>query len=353
MTSEPLPRAAEPEYLTEALRRCEALADDRVCEVAVESSRATLLSRIIRLRLTYDGAAIGAPRSLILKTGLPERADTKWNSGRQEVAFYTWIAGAIGQPPVPRCLEAVWDADTNAWHLLLEDLTDSHFTLGNWPMPPTLAHSEQIIAARARFHAAWWDDPRLGVSIGTWLPADDRQLQVFAENVAQFADRVGDRLSPERCDFYQRLVDAGPRLNLRYHSHRDMTIVQGDAHVWNVFLPQASGSDDVRIFDWDAWRVDVATDDLAYMMALHWFPDHRRRFERHLLDRYHAALVAHGVAGYERRALDEDYRLSVLWQIATPVWQAANDIPSWIWWPHVERIFMAIDDLGCRNLLAM
>ena len=54
----------------------------------------------------------------------------------------------------------------------------------------------------------------------------------------------------------------------------------------------------------------------------------------------------------DRRALDDDYRLSVLWQTATPVWQAANDIPTWIWWPHVERIFMAVDDLGCRDLLA-
>lgn len=353
MTSQSLPRAAEADYLTEVLRRCGTLADDRVCEATVESSRATLLSRIIRLRLSYDGAANGAPRSIILKTCLPERADAKWNSGRQEVAFYTQIAAAMAEPAVPRCFDAVWDAGTNAWHLLLEDLTDSHFTLGDWPMPPTLAHSEQIIAARAQFHAAWWNDPRLGVSIGTWLPADDRQLRVFAEKVAQFADRVGDRLSPERRDFYQLLIDAGPRLNRRYHLHRDMTIVQGDAHVWNVFLPQASGSDDVRIFDWDAWRVDVATDDLAYMMALHWFPDHRRRFERHLLDRYHAALVACGVTGYDRRALEDDYRLSVLWQIATPVWQAAYDIPSWIWWNHLERVFMAIDDLGCRDLLAV
>jgi hypothetical protein len=109
-----------------------------------------------------------------------------------------------------------------------------------------------------------------------------------------------------------------------------MTTVQGDAHVWNIFLPQASGSDDVRIFDWDAWRVDVATDDLAYMMRCTGFPI---------------------ITGYDRRALDDDYRLSVLWQIATPVWQAANDIPSWIWWPHVERIFMAVDDLGCHDLL--
>jgi Ecdysteroid kinase-like family len=180
---------------------------------------------------------------------------------------------------------------------------------------------------------------------------DDRQLQAFAVQVAHFADRVGDRLSPARRDLYQRLIDAGRHLNTRYHSHRNMTLVQGDAHVWNVFLPCNTDSDDLRLFDWDSWRVDVGTDDLAYMMALHWYPDHRHRHERQLLDHYHAALLAHGVTDYDRRALDDDYRLSVLWQIATPVWQAANDIPTWIWWPHVERIFMAVDDLGCRDLL--
>jgi hypothetical protein len=351
-TSEGLPTAAEPDYLTEALHRCGALADGSVSGVVVESSRATLLSRIIRLSLSYDGDAEGAPRSIILKTGLPERAGARWNGGPNEVAFYTRIAADMPLRVVPRCFDADWDAEAKEWHLLLEDLTDSHFTLGNWPMPPTLAQSREIVAARARFHAVWWDDPRLGVSVGTWLSPDDRQLRTFAQQVESFADLVGDRLSDERRNLYQQLIDAGPRLNQRVHSHRNMTIIQGDAHVWNVFLPRTSDSGDVLLFDWDAWRADVATDDLAYMMALHWFPDYRRRFERHLLDHYHAGLVAHGVTGYDRLALDDDYRLSVLWQLATPVWQAANDIPSWIWWVHLERIFMAIDDLGCRELLA-
>ena len=140
----------------------------------------------------------------------------------------------------------------------------------------------------------------------------------FAERFARFADLVGDRLSRERRDLFERLLDAAPRLLARYHSHRNVTIVQGDAHVWNSFLPREGGGDDVRLFDWDLWRIDVASDDLAYMMAMHWYPDLRRRMERPLLDRYHAALVAHGVRGYDRRALDDDYRLSVLWQITTP-----------------------------------
>jgi hypothetical protein len=41
----------------------------------------------------------------------------------------------------------------------------------------------------------------------------------------------------------------------------------------------------------------------------------------------------------------------VLWQIVTPVWQAANNIPPVIWWNNLERIFLAVDDLDCRALL--
>ena len=60
-----------------------------------------------------DCAASGAPCSLILKTGLSERAVAQWNSGRQEVAFYTQIATQMSAPLVPRCFDAVWDDDTN------------------------------------------------------------------------------------------------------------------------------------------------------------------------------------------------------------------------------------------------
>jgi hypothetical protein len=88
------------------------------------------------------------------------------------------------------------------------------------------------------------------------------------------------------------------------------------------------------------------------MMAVHWYPEQRRRMECALLDRYHATLVECGVHGYDRQALDDDYRLAVLWQIATPVWQAAYDIPPVIWWNNMQRVLLAVDDLGCRVWLA-
>jgi hypothetical protein len=56
------------------------------------------------------------------------------------------------------------------------------------------------------------------------------------------------------------------------------------------------------------------------MMATHWYPDRRRWLERPFLDHYYATLVARGVPGYDKRALDDDYPLSALWQITTTVW---------------------------------
>jgi Ecdysteroid kinase-like family len=349
-----LPKAADAEHLTQALRRSGALGDGRVCNVVMVSSLAKLRSHTIRLRLDYEGPAGDAPRSVILKMGHLDSAGHPSYSNRHEIAFYRDIAPALPARVVPHCFEAVEAKDTSAWHLLLEDLTDSHFIATEWPLPPTLGQCESIVQAWARFHAAWWDDARLGVSIGRWPDADaiDRNRQRLVEQYKSFADRFDECMPPERCDLYERFIDQVPQLSARFCSHRNLTIIHGDAHVWNCYLRRNGRSDDVRLIDWEGWHLDTATDDLAYMMAIHWYPDRRRRIERPLLDRYHETLLACGVSGYDRQALYDDYRLSVLWHITRPVLQAANNIPPRVWWNNLERIHLAVEDLGCRDLLA-
>jgi hypothetical protein len=353
MTTNPLPPAANADHLTTALRKAGVLGNGCVRDVAIDQSYDTVLSHIYRLRLSYDGEAADAPGFLILKAGLASRPGGPWKAGRQEVAFYIEVAALTPAHLVPRCYDAHWNAETNAWHLLLEDLTDSHFIATRWPLPPTLGQCESIMKTRARFHAAWWDDSRLGVTVGGWRDGAEmeRRLQEFAEQLAGFTERFGDRLPGQRRDLYARLLDAAPRLSARYHTHRNMTVNQGDSHAWNCFLPQDRLNGCALLFDWDAWHLGPAAEDLAYMMAMQWYPDRRRAIEQPLLDCYHETLMAHGVHGYDRRALGHDYRLSVLWLIMKPVWQEANGIPPLFWWNNLERIFMAVDDLGCRELL--
>jgi thiamine kinase-like enzyme len=350
MTQHLLPEAARPEHLTAALRRCGVLPEGCVNDVKAETLP-TLISRVMRLHLTYDGA-VGAPGTVILKTSIPGRSDGLWEPGSLEVQFYKQLAETMSAALVPRCFEAVWEADTKKSHLLLEDLDRSHKVATVWPLPPTLAQCEQILRALARFHAEWWDQPQLGVSIGKW-PTDvvmKQQLQATAGYFSSFVDRLGDRLSRERRDLYERFFEATPRLRAGLRSRSNLTVMHADAHVWNFLLPR-DGGDDVRIFDWDSWRPGLASNDLAYMMATHWYPDRRRQLEQPLLDHYHTVLMANGVHGYDRRMLDDDYRLSVLLQMLVPLLQAAINIPPAVWWGHLERIMLAVDDLGCRELL--
>src|SRR5260221_4912817 len=88
----------------------------------------------------------------------PTTVDLNWGgrAGLADVLLWVKSGGATGHRLmtaaamslrlVPHCFDAVWDPDANAWHLLLEDLTDSHFVLPNWPLPPTPDPSKHVIA---------------------------------------------------------------------------------------------------------------------------------------------------------------------------------------------------------------
>src|SRR5436305_4472249 len=305
MTPPQLPAVTEPAALTAALRKAGVLDAGAVREVKVLHERDTVLSHITRLGLRYVGESAGAPQSLILKTPHAAFAKPLANAGRHEVAYYTQVAPKMPVQLVPRCFDGNFDEESLAWHLLLEDLTDSHEIATAWPLPPPREQMMAIVTALARWHAAWWDHPSLGETVGTWESTEDSamQMETFAGHYDRFADQLGDRLSEERRILYRRLVEQSARLSQRYHSRRRVSIAHGDAHTWNFMLPRAGVVDTVRIFDFDLWSVDVPTNDLAYMMAMQWYPERRQALERLLLNHYHQTLIANGVSGYTRGAL--------------------------------------------------
>ena len=209
--------------MTDVLRDTGVLASGRVSTVQVESVRPTILSQIIRLRLSYSGDVNGAPTSLILKTAHPDRKTKGWEAGQQEVSFYRDVAGATPSGLLPRCFEAYANSDSKSWHLLLEDLTDTHTAPTAWPLPPSQTQCERIIDARARFQAAWWDEPRLGVTVGKRRDAAavERTMQGFASHFAHVADRLGDDMSPSTRALYEQLQGATGLLIKRLESCRN------------------------------------------------------------------------------------------------------------------------------------
>jgi len=346
--------ALTPDRLTAILQRKGHVPQGRIEQLTIESSRTTLISAIARLRLEWSLDADGRlPSRLFLKMSRPDQHPELAAGVLKEVAFYDTVAPLLPPGIVPRCYDAVRDPAASAFHLLLEDLAETHFVVTEWSLPPTMEQCERIVDVYARFHAAWWNDPRLGAEVGTFMDdaAIGRWLESYQQRFAAFADRLGDRLPLERRRIYERVLASSSRLLARYRSRQHLTIVHGDAHVWNLMYPRDTAVDNLRLIDWGGWRLDLGVKDLAYMMAVHWYPERRRRVEAPLLRRYHDALASNGVTGYSFQALWEDYRLSVIWRLAVPVWQSSVKLGPWIWWSHLERTLMAFDDLGCEELL--
>src|SRR5262249_41575896 len=148
MSTHVLPTAIEPARLTEVLRMAGILTDGRVMSVRSVHTFPTVLSRLHRLKIEYEGTAARAPHHLFLKSGPPGGRAAPLDSGRREVASYTTVAPSPPPGLLPRCFDAQAAPDGATWHLLLEDLTDTHFIASQWPLPPTVTQTEIIIRCR-------------------------------------------------------------------------------------------------------------------------------------------------------------------------------------------------------------
>lgn len=342
-----------PDQLTERLRVRGALPFGRVTAIHAGERRTTILSTIVPLRLEYSpDAPSEAPTRLLLKATRDGLDAGLRSVGEREVAFYGQAAPLMPGGPFPRCYDAEYSS--GRFHLLLEDLSETHMVLTEWPLPPNVEACERIVDTWAIFHAFWWRHPRLGREVGTFLDAAAlaKIAAEYRERYERFAVTLGDRLWSGARAVYARMFDARERLYTPARLYAVYTLAHGDAHVWNLLYPRDGAGTGIRLIDWDAWRVGRGVSDLAYMMAVHWYPERRARLEAQLIERYHTGLLAHGVTGYGLDRLWEDYRLSVIGHLAIPVWQQSYGFHPSIWWPHLHRILAAFEDLGCAALLS-
>ena len=345
---------ATPEWLTGVLSRSGCLARGSVVAVRAVSSSTLLVSEVSRLEVAYTpDASRGAPPSVFLKLSRPVfQPEAVKDHSRMEVEFYTSVAPEMKDPPVPRCFDATFDTATGGSHILLEDLSETHFQPPS-PLPPSDAHCEQAVEALAAVHAHWWEHPRLGAGVGELLSEEkiEAVARGAAERFEKFADFLGERLSPGRRALYERVIACFPAPWRRLTSAKGLTLTHGDAHTWNFMYPRAEGAGRTLLIDWQLWHPHVGPRDLAFMMTLYWYPERRARLEEKLLRRYHEALLARGVRSYDWGQCVTDYRWAALRNLFVPVWQWAGGMPAPVWWSSMERALLAFGDLRCAELI--
>ncbi len=337
------PDQVTPEWLTAVLRRRALLPHGSVLGLSKKLGQSNNADSV-RLDVHYSAEA---------PEHLPRRFFLKLTGRRIEVIFYRQIAPDMPVRHLLHCYDAAYNREREIGHLLLEDLSDTHFEPDE-ALPLPRSYGEACIDILAQLHAHWWEHPRLSSDIA--VESED-VMGFVCEQARQalpaFVDFLGERLSARRQELFERLFAAWPLAirSERLRSGRQVTLVHGDAHIWNFLYPRHSESETVRLIDWAVWHIDVGTNDLAYMMALHWYPDYRAQVERDLLRRYHRALLEGGVTGYDWDQCWQDYRISAMANLFWPIFDWAFDAPVNIWWHNLERAVLAWDDLDCEEFL--
>ncbi len=353
--TEPITSEAQitPAWLTATLKLNRLLLRGEVVRIKFTTSK-TFFCHIHWLDVVYSpDSTPQLPTKLLLKIPFSDN-DAALNMGRDEVAAYQTLLEAMDDPPVARCFDAVYSPATRASHLLLEDLSDTHFQ-PELPLPPSQRHCELCVETLARFHAFWWEHPDLGKGVGQLFDeaAQAKLLELLLPALTRFVEFLGDRLSPTRRKALEQSISTLPQFwKSRLMSAQRNTLIHGDAHLWNFMHPKDTEHGRAYLIDLaTSNRVRPPTNDLAYMMALQWFPDRRVQMEEPLLRHYHKRLTVDGVRNYSWQDCLLDYRYSVVTHLFTPVMQwDSKQVPAFVWWNNFERISEAYRDLRCEEL---
>lgn len=308
------PEDITSEWLTDALRSSDIITTSSVTSIDAGGTAAGhgFTGQIARLSVTYDSREEGTPDTIIAKfpsydPAIRMAVTDSAMSYEREVRCYENLLGHVTLS-TPRRYHSAYDPESGECILLLQDLAPARFgdNVGN----PSREDVESAIRAIGKFHADFWESPRL-VDMD-WMPGFAQDVEVrqrtFREAQGPFLSTWSKFLQPATIEIVNRLGGSLARIR-RQLSRPPRTILHGDYRLDNLAF-DGSGSGPT-VIDWQAPSIGRGVADIAYFIVYCIEPKERRLLEPELLKLYHSVLVEHGVDEYEFEACVEDYRLSI------------------------------------------
>lgn len=313
------PQELTAEWMTAALRSSGVITDATVTAIKATTigEGSGFIGQLAQVSLMYDRQEPGAPSSLIAK--FPGASETGRYIGNlfdfyhREIRFYDEIADEV-ELRTPKRYYSAMDRETQEYIILLEDLAPA--VVGDHAAGCTLAEADLAIRSIAKFHATWWDHPRLE-EIADWMPPVDGPVhqsgqQSYQDAWGPFIENFGDRLSPEMKRIAEQIGQNVIKLQSSI-SDRPHTIVHGDYRTDNLFFRGPQGGDDLAVIDWQIACRGRGVFDVAYLLCGGLEAGVRKANEERLLRLYHDTLAANGVTGYSFEQCWREYRRMALY----------------------------------------
>jgi hypothetical protein len=349
-------------WLTEALRQGHAIGAGAVSEFeysALDAGKG-FYGQIVRLKLSYDPPELDGPRTMIAKFSssnpeMRQRTNTK-ASYEREAGFYRNAAHA-NLLSVPTCYYADVDAKSG-WHiLLLEDLAPAR----SGSRTEGCSQTEAWIAIRhiARFHAYWWENPRLAnldwLADAPGIPGDAERAHFRGQLWPAFIRKIHEPLPDEVMEIGNLLGEHIGRIARQLFAKEPRTLIHADYHLENLMF-DATRDESFFVVDWQFVKRGRAIWDVAYFLSQNLAPEDRRAIETKLLHDYLGILDDYGVRNYSFEDAMRDYRISLLHRFANLISTiAAMPFSEEQIRLHIDvllpRAISAILDHDCRSVL--
>ena len=355
------PADLSPGWLTKALQYGQAIGTGAVSEFECSPLEAGegLYGQIFRLKLAYDPPEMDVPETIIAKFSssnpdMRQRPNTK-ASYEREVRFYQ-EAAQESPLPVPACYYADVDMESG-WHiLLLEDLAPARS--GSRTRGCSRNDARIAIHQIARFHAHWWESPRLYEF--KWLSGmeipGDAELAHFREQLwSAFLRKVGTKLPDEVIKIGEMLGEYKGRITQHLFAQKPQTLIHADYQLENMMFG-ATEEEKFFVVDWQFVKRGCGIWDVAYFLSQNLAPEDRKVTEMSILHDYLRILDDYGVQNYSFDDAVYDYRLSLIHRFGALITTiAALPFTEEQIRMHVDvllpRIISALLDHDCHLLL--
>ena len=305
-----------PRWLTKALNASPDSISPSITGYSVESlaEGKGFMNQLFRLRLHFDSSTADLPETLIAKLPsadpLIRTVFDKLGQNRREVGFYRYLADNPHMP-APRLYYSEMDPETGDTALLLEDL--SWARQGDSVAGCSTDDARRCLGQLARFHASWWDSPRLeGLD---WMPLREADAgayeQIYPGAWGSLVDKAGSAMPSRLRALGDNMLPKVRRIKSRL-TRPPRTVVHGDYRLDNCFFSSVANSERVVVIDWEFCTKGRGAYDVATFISEAFSPRKRRELELGLLREYHSTLEEGGVRGYTFEECLHDYRLSIL-----------------------------------------
>jgi thiamine kinase-like enzyme len=281
---------------------------------------------VYRANLAYLHETQDKPASVIVKRPKSRslRTPTLRSAYEREVKFYQILAPQVGVP-VPALIYADYDTANSDYVLVIEDFPDAA-TVSN-QTGASLQQAYSLLRYMAKLHARHWSDTKLleYIFLNRVESSIERFNDGFPERLPLFLARFGDLIHPDEMAVFNAFPK-GFKEAVEPLMEAPQTLIHNDFAVKNILIRGgAEGAQSFVLLDWAIIGRGPGVRDLSFFIETSIPPKMRSEYEELFLRHYWRVLCGEGVTNYSFERLVEDYRRSVIVDLARISWSGGQE----------------------------